>query len=43
LQFCSRFKLHDGNLGQLQVAAKIMGVENGFDGYAKLSALAALS
>ena len=31
LQFCSRFELHDRDLGELHVAAKIVRVEDGFD------------
>jgi hypothetical protein len=31
LQFCSCFELHDRNLGELHVAAHVVGVENAFD------------
>ena len=31
LQFCSRFELQHGRLGELDVAAEMMRVENGFD------------
>jgi hypothetical protein len=31
LQFCSRFELHDRDLGELHVTAEIVGVEDLFD------------
>ena len=31
LQFCSRFELHDGNFGELDVTAKVVRIEDRFD------------
>ena len=31
LQFCSRFELHHRDLGQLNIAAEVVGVEDRFD------------